>query len=99
MRMVDTAQDFAAGDKSACFDEQSADEFEFLAGFINQALDEANLSETALSQEKYRIEVMLHSITDAVIATDANGRVQFMNPVAEDLMACSIQAASEVLQS
>jgi diguanylate cyclase (GGDEF)-like protein/PAS domain S-box-containing protein len=93
LRMVDTAQNFAAGDKSARFDVQSADEFGFLAGFINQALDEANRSEAALSQEKNRIEVMLHSITDAVIATDANGRVLFMNPVAEDLVACSIQAA------
>ncbi|OGU22261.1 MAG: hypothetical protein A2580_07485 [Hydrogenophilales bacterium RIFOXYD1_FULL_62_11] len=95
MRMVDTAQDFAAGDKSARFGEQSADEFGFLAGFINQALDEANRSETALSQEKSRIEVMLYSITDAVIATDENGRVQFMNPVAQDLVACSIEAACD----
>ncbi|MDO9220408.1 MAG: EAL domain-containing protein [Thiobacillus sp.] len=95
LRMVDNAQNFAGGDKSARFDEKNADEFGFLAGFINQALDEANRSETALSQEKSRIEVMLHSITDAVIATDANGRVQFMNPVAEDLMACSIQAARD----
>jgi len=93
LRMVGTAQNFAAGDKSARFDAQSADEFGFLAGFINQALDEANRSETALSQEKKRIEVMLYSITDAVIATDAHGCVQFMNPVAEDLVACSIEAA------
>ena len=93
LRMVGTAQNFAAGDKSARFDVQGADEFGFLAGFINQALDAANRSETALTQEKTRIEVMLHSITDAVIATDANGCVQFMNPVAQDLVACSIEAA------
>ena len=85
--MVSTAQNFAAGDKSARFAAQSADEFGFLAGFINQALDTANRSEMALSQEKERVEVMLHSITDAVIATDASGCVQFMNPVAEDLTA------------
>jgi len=93
LRMVGTAQSFAAGDKSARFDAQGAGEFGFLAGFINQALDAANRSETALTQEKTRIEVMLYSITDAVIATDANGCVQFMNPVAQDLVACSIEAA------
>jgi diguanylate cyclase (GGDEF)-like protein/PAS domain S-box-containing protein len=93
LRMVDTAQNFTAGDKAVRFDANSADEFGFLAGFINQALDEANRSEMALSQEKKRIEVMLYSITDAVIATDANGCVQFMNPVAEDLLGCSIDVA------
>ncbi|MBT9540477.1 EAL domain-containing protein [Thiobacillus sp.] len=95
LRMVGTAQNFAAGDKSARFDVQGADEFGFLAGFINQALDAANRSEMALSQEKNRVEVMLHSITDAVIATDADGCVQFMNPVAEELIACSILAARD----
>ncbi|OYW37736.1 MAG: hypothetical protein B7Z35_09315 [Hydrogenophilales bacterium 12-61-10] len=93
LRMVGTAQNFAAGDKTARFDVQRTDEFGFLSGFINQALDAANRSETALSQEKTRIEVMLYSITDAVIATDARGRVQYMNPVAQDLVACSIEAA------
>jgi diguanylate cyclase (GGDEF)-like protein/PAS domain S-box-containing protein len=87
LAMVGTAQSFAAGDKSARFAVQSADEFGFLAGFINQALDTANRSELALSQEKERIEVMLRSITDAVIATDSNACVQFMNPVAEALVA------------
>ena len=93
LSMVGTAQDFAAGDKSARFSAQSGDEFGFLAGFINQALDAANRSEIALSQEKERVEVIVHSITDAVIATDATGHVQFMNPVAEDLMGSSTREA------
>jgi len=60
-----------------------------------QALDEANRSRNSAVPGEKRIEVMLHSITDAVIATDANGRVLFMNPVAEDLVACSIQSGQE----
>lgn len=45
------------------------------------------LSETAraLRAEKDRLRVMLRSIGDAVICTDADGRVAFMNPVAETL--------------
>ncbi len=38
-----------------------------------------------LAAEKKQLEVTLHSIGDAVIATDIEGRVQLMNPVAENL--------------
>lgn len=38
-----------------------------------------------LKQEKERAQVTLHSIGDAVIVADANGRVEFMNPMAEKL--------------
>lgn len=41
--------------------------------------------ESALFQEKERAEVTLHSIGDAVIATDATGNVDYLNPVAEQL--------------
>ncbi len=41
--------------------------------------------EEALSAEKERAEVTLHSIGDAVITTDALGRVEYVNPVAEAL--------------
>ena len=39
----------------------------------------------ALRAEKDRLRVMLRSIGDAVICTDADGNVAFMNPVAEEL--------------
>lgn len=41
--------------------------------------------ERALFQEKERAEVTLHSIGDAVIATDIAGNVDYLNPVAEQL--------------
>ena len=41
--------------------------------------------ERALFQEKERAEVTLHSIGDAVIATDTAGNVDYLNPVAEQL--------------
>ncbi len=45
------------------------------------------LEETILQlfREKERAEVILHSIGDGVIATDVEGRVEYMNPVAEML--------------
>ena len=42
-------------------------------------------AERALFNEKERAEVTLHSIADAVISTDALGRIEFMNPIAEQL--------------
>lgn len=42
-------------------------------------------AEQAIWQEKERAQVTLHSIGDAVITTDALGKVQYLNPVAEDL--------------
>jgi PAS domain S-box-containing protein len=50
--------------------------------------------------EQARLAATLHSIGDAVIATDLRGRVQFMNPVAEQLVGMQdAQAADQPLES
>ena len=96
-RMVETAKAFAEGNAESRFDETNRDEFGFLSKFINKALDaialqqqdlsealkRATTSETALSREKELAEVTLQSIAEAVITTNANGEVQYLNPVAE----------------
>ena len=43
-------------------------------------------TEEALRREKRRVEVTLASIGDAVITADADGRVEYLNPVAETLL-------------
>jgi PAS domain S-box-containing protein len=43
------------------------------------------LAERRIAAEKERLEVTLRSIGDAVIATDARGRVTLLNTVAEDM--------------
>ncbi|HET9403205.1 MAG TPA: EAL domain-containing protein [Burkholderiales bacterium] len=40
-------------------------------------------TESRLEREKELAEVTLHSIVDGVITTDASGRVEYLNPVAE----------------
>ncbi|WP_413437412.1 EAL domain-containing protein [Sulfuriferula sp. GW1] len=46
-----------------------------------------------LANEKERAEVTLHSIGDAVITTNANGCIEYLNPVAEQLTGWSNAAA------
>ncbi|MEH2094593.1 EAL domain-containing protein [Nostoc sp.] len=45
--------------------------------------------EETLFQEKELAQVTLESIGDAVITTDAVGKIQYLNPVAEFLIGCS----------
>jgi diguanylate cyclase (GGDEF)-like protein/PAS domain S-box-containing protein len=50
--------------------------------------------EAALMDEKERAQITLHSIADAVIATDAEGRVEYMNAAAERITGWSAQEAA-----
>jgi len=95
--MVATAKSFGDGNVESRFDESYRNEFGFLSRFINRALDSivkqqkdlsdaldrATHSESALSREKELAEVTLQSIAEAVITTNAEGEVQYLNPVAE----------------
>ena len=50
-------------------------------------------------EERERLHVTLASIGDAVISTDAQGRVDFLNPVAEELVGWkSDEAAGRTLE-
>jgi diguanylate cyclase (GGDEF)-like protein/PAS domain S-box-containing protein len=49
--------------------------------------------EDALFEEKERAEITLHSIGDAVIATDIHARIEYINPVAENLTGWKIDEA------
>ncbi|MDB5605423.1 MAG: domain S-box protein [Bradyrhizobium sp.] len=50
--------------------------------------------ENALKVEKERAQVTLASLGEAVITTDADGRLNYMNPMAERLTGCAISEAS-----
>jgi diguanylate cyclase (GGDEF)-like protein/PAS domain S-box-containing protein len=58
-----------------------------IAGFEGSITDitERKKAETAVFQAKERAQVTLQSIGDAVITTDSEGRIDYMNPVAESL--------------
>jgi diguanylate cyclase (GGDEF)-like protein/PAS domain S-box-containing protein len=48
-------------------------------------ITERKKAETAVFQAKERAQITLQSIGDAVITTDSEGRIDYMNPVAESL--------------
>ncbi len=48
-------------------------------------ITERKRAETRIFEEKERAQVTLQSIGDGVITTDANGKVDYINPVAQDL--------------
>ena len=56
-------------------------------------ITDRKLAETRVFEEKERAQVTLNSIGDGVITTDANGSVDYLNPVAADLIGWEPRAA------
>ncbi|MBV8742590.1 MAG: PAS domain S-box protein, partial [Sinobacteraceae bacterium] len=56
-------------------------------------ITERKRAEQAVFAEKERAQVTLQSIGDAVISTDAEGRIEYINPVAESLTAWRLEEA------
>ena len=56
-------------------------------------ITERKRAEQEVFAEKERAQVTLQSIGDAVISTDADGRIDYINPVAENLTACQLDEA------
>jgi PAS domain S-box-containing protein len=61
---------------------------------VVQNITERKVALEELAQEKERLQVTLQSVGDAVVATDAEGRVTFLNPVAEQLTGHPADAAT-----
>jgi len=56
-------------------------------------ITERKRAETRIFEEKERAEVTLQSIGDGVITTDADGNVDYINPVAQDLTGWDMRSA------
>jgi len=64
-----------------------------IAGIV-QDITERHMAEVALRENEANLAITLQSIGDAVIATDAEGRITRMNPVAERLTGWSLAEAA-----
>ncbi len=56
-------------------------------------ITERKFAETRIFEEKERAQVTLQSIGDGVITTDADGRIDYINPVAQDLTGWDLRGA------
>ena len=90
--LTDASQRIAAGDYDIRLEQSGQDEigllsdnFNVMTQAIRARIQDLQRSEHALYEEKERAEVTLHSIGDGVITTDTQGRVLYLNPVAERL--------------
>lgn len=81
------------------FDQHDLDLLTLLASQIATAIDNNNLIEQLeeanrnLHAEKEKAQVTLSSIGDAVITTDTEGRIDYLNPMAERLFDISLHEA------
>jgi len=80
------AQQVAAGKDAVLPGDGSMDEIGHLENSINQMVDR-------IRQREQDLVITLNSIGDAVIATDADGNITRLNPVAEQLTGWSLQEA------
>jgi len=69
------------------------DEFDVVVDSINDMHDRLHEQITDANHQKQHLAQTLNSIGDAVITTDAEGRVTRMNPVAEQLTGWSLEEA------
>jgi diguanylate cyclase (GGDEF)-like protein/PAS domain S-box-containing protein len=56
-------------------------------------ITDRKIAETRVFEEKERAQVTLQSIGDGVITTDAEGRIDYINPVAQDLTGWDVRGA------
>src|SRR6266849_7246349 len=66
-----------------------------LSGSLRVAQGRAQRAEEAEREQRQQLQVTLQSIGDAVIATDQDGRVSFLNPVAESLTGWTLAEADK----
>jgi diguanylate cyclase len=58
-----------------------------------ESLDERKSAEAKLAAERERLRVTLSAIADAVVTTDMDSRIQYVNPAAEQLLGIPGEAA------
>jgi two-component system, OmpR family, phosphate regulon sensor histidine kinase PhoR len=80
------ARRISAGDLTARAQIRSRDEIGQLGSTFNAMAEELRAKLTAVSEERSKIEAIISSMSDAVVAVDLQGTILLLNRAAEDLL-------------
>lgn len=81
-----TAERISAGDLSSRATVTSRDEIGHLAAAFNTMAEQLRQKVDALTEERTKLEAVVSSMSDAVVATDGEGRLLMLNGAAQDLL-------------
>ena len=86
LELARAARRISAGDLGARASVRSEDEIGQLAGTFNVMADQLRQKLAAVSEERNKIEAIISSMSDAVVAVDLQGTILLRNRAAEDLL-------------
>jgi diguanylate cyclase (GGDEF)-like protein/PAS domain S-box-containing protein len=92
-KLIGATQKVQQGERDIALSLKRKDELKALSENFQAMLTTIQDNEQALFTEKERAEITLKSIGDGVITTDYQGRITYLNPVAEHLTGWSSQSA------
>jgi len=95
LELARAARRISAGDFGARAVVRSQDEIGHLAGTFNAMADQLRQKLAAVSEERNKIEAIISSMSDAVVAVDLQGTVLLRNRAAEDLLGLPSGPAGE----
>lgn len=100
LRLVARARRMAKGDSSGMrLEVPSGDELGRLAGTFNRLAGELDVAVSGLSNERDRLQTILDSLEEGVVALDGDGRVTLMNGAAQRLFGTSVLHGLPALSS
>jgi two-component system phosphate regulon sensor histidine kinase PhoR len=86
MSLVDHARAVASGESRSRLEVATADEIGLIAGSFNRLADEVEHAVGDLAAERDRFQTILESMGDAVVALDADDRIELANTAALRLL-------------
>jgi two-component system, OmpR family, phosphate regulon sensor histidine kinase PhoR len=98
-RIVHFADRIAAGDLTARIDESSGDEIGQMAASLNKTAQQVEASFAGLQSSQSRLETLLNSMHDGVIAVGPDDRVQWANRSMERIVPPGVRIHSPVVET
>ena len=92
LELARAAKRISTGDLAARAEIRSRDEIGQLGETFNAMAEELRAKLTAISEERSKIETIISSMSDAVVAVDLHGTILLLNRSAEDLLGLAPEA-------